>query len=443
MADLRLEQKIEQAFNHVAPDSLETILSRSKEEKGQVIHMNSLKRKSNLSQVVLGIAASILFFAAGIFAVGSYNANNRIANVVSLDVNPSISIDLNRKEKVLSVKPLNDDGVIIIDGMDFSGSSLDVTINALIGSMLRHGYLSDIANSILVSVDGSDIGKSEELKNRIATEIEQLLGDNAFSGSVLSQTVSVDETLRAKADSHNISVGKAQLVEDIAAGNIRYDFEDIYDLSINELNLIKDASADAITAVQSVGSASDLSYIGETAAKAIALERAGVKEKDISRYHCEYDWEQGAMIYEIEFIYNGLEYETEINATTGDIIKHSCENDNDYIQVGSSDASTSEHKDNMKHGQDTQSQQPQTEQPTQQTSANQPVEDIGRDKAISIALDHAGVAATDARDIEAELDYERSVLIYEIEFKSNGMEYSYEINAVDGTIIKSEKEWDD
>ena len=34
------------------------------------------------------------------------------------------------------------------------------------------------------------------------------------------------------------------------------------------------------------------------------------------------DYEHGAMIYELEFDWNGMEYEYDINANTGEILKY-------------------------------------------------------------------------------------------------------------------------
>lgn len=39
-------------------------------------------------------------------------------------------------------------------------------------------------------------------------------------------------------------------------------------------------------------------------------------------------------------------------------------------------------------------------------------------------------------------DFEDGTLVYEVEFKSGGMEYSYEINAATGAILKHEAELD-
>ena len=49
----------------------------------------------------------------------------------------------------------------------------------------------------------------------------------------------------------------------------------------------------------------------------------------------------------------------------------------------------------------------------------------------------------DKLDMEIELDDEDGTLVYEVEFKSGGMEYSYEINAASGAILKHEAEIDD
>ena len=70
-------------------------------------------------------------------------------------------------------------------------------------------------------------------------------------------------------------------------------------------------------------------------------------------------------------------------------------------------------------------------------------QDIGYAKAKSIALNHAGVSESKAYDMDIELDDEDGTLVYEVEFKSGGMEYSYEINAASGAILKHETEIDD
>lgn len=124
---------------------------------------------------------ALAFVLIAVLVVGSVGLYGEYASAatVSLDVNPSIEIKLNNKQKVVSVTPLNTDGEIILGTMDLRGSNLDVVINALIGSMLRNGYLSDLSNSVLVSVDSSK-SVYDSIVQKVTDEITVMLSDNRF-----------------------------------------------------------------------------------------------------------------------------------------------------------------------------------------------------------------------------------------------------------------------
>lgn len=141
-------------------------------------------------------------------------------------------------EKVLETIALNDDAKVVLGDMDFKGSSLDVTMNALIGSMLRNGYLDELANSILISVDNKDPDLGAALQQKLTQEVNALLETNSFTGSVLSQTVSDDDELKTLAETYGITPGKAQLVQQLIQQNTLYSFEELSQLSVNELNLL-------------------------------------------------------------------------------------------------------------------------------------------------------------------------------------------------------------
>ena len=59
---------------------------------------------------------------------------------------------------------------------------------------------------------------------------------------------------------------------------------------------------------------------------------------------------------------------------------------------------------------------------------------ITSDEALAVALSDAGLAQNQITDLEIDYDIENGVLTYEIEFKGNGKEYEYEINAFKGVI---------
>ena len=61
--------------------------------------------------------------------------------------------------------------------------------------------------------------------------------------------------------------------------------------------------------------------ISKEAAKGIALSHAGVNENTTQRFKSKLDYEDGRQVYEIEFDFEGFEYDYEIDAKTGEIIK--------------------------------------------------------------------------------------------------------------------------
>lgn len=431
MKNSEMNSKIKQAFEHAVPDVLDSVRQNCEEQKGQVIMMTQPKKTNRWIKRIAAIAAAVAVVFAGVAGFYAYRTNYKVDSTVSLDVNPSIEIKVNKKEQVLEVNALNQDAKTIVDNMDFKGSNLDVTVNALIGSMLRNGYLSELSNSILVSVNNSDPQKSAVLQEKLAQEINALLQTDSFSGAVLSQTVSENTELQKLADTYSITYGKAQLIKQIADNDPLHTFEELVPLSINELNLLAASSNTELKNIESIGSASDKDYIGGDKAKSAAFAHAGVSASDARAVSVKLDYEDGAMVYEVEFNAGNYEYEYDIDARTGAVLKHEKElNRSAKPQTGSAGNNSGENT---------------TEAATKNQNATPGTSTalIGESAAKQIALSHAGLSASEIRAYKIELDRDDGVAVYEIEFKSGIYEYDYHINAKTGAVLKNEKERDD
>ena len=419
MTNDELNEKIRQACTHAAPDVLDAVLSDCNEQKGRVILMTTEIVFGRGENGNFARAAGLCLILGGGLGVRNYQVNHTVDATVSLDVNPSVEIKINQKERILDVIPLNEDGRTIVGDMDFSGSSLDVAVNAIIGSMLQNGYLNELANSVLISVDNNDPVRGMALQERLADEVNKLLQTDSFRGAVLSQTVVKSDELQQMAEQYGITLGKAQLIQEILGKNSLHTFDELAPLSINELNILLGKEG-AETHVEVVGTASEKGYIGETKAKEIALAKAGVSESDLTFYTVGLDTHKGVMVYDVEFISGSYEFDCEVNAMTGEIVKF----EKEYDGAAVSNVSVEEHGEQSEHS---------------QTEENQAVSNISLEKAKEIALDHAGVKATDATFVKAKSDYEDGRAVFEIEFVvSSGntiKEYDYEIAASDGSII--------
>lgn len=412
MNNRNVEKRIQSAYRDIAPDILDSVLSDCTEQKGATIVMMEQKKTYPALKRLAALAAAFAVVLLGAFGIYSYREEHTVASRITLDVNPGIEIHVNKAEKVLAVNPMNKDAETVIGTMDFTGSSLEVTVNALIGSMLRNGYLSEAANSILVTVDHSDSAQGLALQTKLMTEINEILANHHISGAVLGQTVNDTEELRQLSDRYGITEGKARLIHQIVTQNTLYSFEQLVPLTINELNLISETGSMKLDNIQSIGTASASAYISEDEAKAAALAHAGISEAEALRLRCGLDWEDGRMIYEVEFEAAGWECSYEIDAKTGAILQHEKEADDDGASAPSP-------------------------VPEQNSSF------IGASAAKKAAYAHAGVSASAVRNCVCALDREHGIHVYDIEFEANGWEYEYEINALDGSIVKYSKEQED
>ena len=406
MTNEKMEQRLASALEKTAPDDVSGVLSRCEVWKGTVINMTTRKpARKKWPALVAACLAVMLLGGGGVF----YQQANAVASVVSLDVNPSIELKVSRSEKVLACAPLNDDAKTILadmgDGADLKGAKLDVAVNAIVGSLVRNGYLSSISSAIMISVEDKDTARAEKLQRELTDAVDGVLQTSEAKASVLTQTLAQDAARDQQAQENNISTGKAALVNRVLAINPGLQFDALAKLSVEELKDLAEAGAPAMP-------------IGKDKAMDIAVAEFG-KASAAEILHSEVDPEldESPAHYEVEITgRNGEEIEYKIDAYSGAVIETKREAADD---------------DEASEAQPAKPAQPGTAQ------------DIGHAKAKSIALNHAGVDANTVYDMNIQLDVEDGTIIYEVEFKSGNREYDYEIDAATGAILHHETEIDD
>ena len=403
MTNEKMEQRLASAVEKTAPNDVNGVLSRCDERKGTVIPMTTKKTtKKRWTTLAAACLALVLLGGGGIF----YQQAHAVASVVSLDVNPSIELKVSKSEKVLVCTPLNEDAKAILadmgDGADLKGAKLDVAVNAIVGSLVRNGYLNSISSAIMISVEDNDTARAEKLQRELTSTVDGVLQTSEAKASVLTQTLTQDAGLEQQARENSISTGKAALVNRVLALNPALKFDALAKLSVEELKDLAEAGAPAMPI--GTDKAMDIA--------AAAFGKASTAKMAYSAVDPELD--ESPAHYEVEIkSQTGEEFEYKVDAYTGAIL---------------------ESKREAADG---------TEVPVVQPSKPAASGDIGYAKAKSVALNHAGVSENKAYDMDIELDDEDGTLVYEVEFKSGNMEYSYEINAATGAILKHEAELDD
>ena len=146
------------------------------------------------------------------------------------------------------------------------------------------------------------------------------------------------------------------------------------------------------------------SYIGVNRAMNIALKKVpGANNSHMKKIHL--DRENGRMVYEGEIYYNGQEYEFDIDAVTGDIVKWKVEGVSNNSPYANSNANNSQN--------------------------------ITIEKAKSIALAKVR-GANQSHFGKIELDHDHGRAVYEIEIFYNNSKYEFDIDASTGEIIGTE-----
>lgn len=195
-----------------------------------------------------------------------------------------------------------------------------------------------------------------------------------------------------------------------------------------------------------------------------ALAEAGVKEADAFLKKNHIDWENGMQVYEIEFYVKNAdgsvtEYEYAVNAVTGDVVERGMEQERVQItpqpkpqapaQTKPDSGSTQTPAQTQPGSGSTQTPAPAQPAPQVPVVPQQPVTPapqqgnlITVDEAKSIALSHAGVGSG-ATFVKTELDHDDGRMVYEIEFYVGWTEYNVDVDAVSGTVVGFDIDYED
>lgn len=460
MTNDQMERRLSAALDKTAPDDVDGVLSRCTERKGTVVPMK--KKNSRMKKWMQTVAAclAVLLLGGGGLLVQQAHA---VTSVVSLDVNPSIELRVNSREKVVSCQALNQEAQAVLEdmdgGRDLKGVKADVAVNAIVGSLVRCGYLDSLSSAILISVEDKDQARAQRLQQELTNVAGGALGNS--QAAVLSQTVQQDKELEKQAKANNISTGKAALIRQAMALNGSLTFEGLAQLSVEELRDLIEAGAPGMPIGMQAALEAAANYAGLTtaditdadvdpeldenpahyevefqvpgkgeleykveaytgqvlsgpanvtpsvpaagdvgleAAKSAALKHAGLSTAVFTK--AERDYDDGRWEYELEFHTDSAAYEVTVDAATGRVLDYEKEN------LRGSTGGT----------------------------------DIGAQAAKSAALRHAGLSEGQVQELQVEWDSEHGRAVYEVEFKSGGMEYEYVIDAATGSVLEHQAE---
>lgn len=169
---------------------------------------------------------------------------------------------------------------------------------------------------------------------------------------------------------------------------------------------------------------SQAQLISMEAAQEVALKAANIAAGDAAISATTLNEVAGTSCYKVEFTSGDYAYAYTVNAETGAVMEMSSREKNAVDTQAQTEATV-----------------PAADSATTQSSAAATAQTVtgtvDEEMAQKIALEHAGVKATDATITKSKLDYEGRRQVYEIEWYTGGKKYDYEIAVDTGEILSS------
>lgn len=157
--------------------------------------------------------------------------NNKVVSIITLDINPSIEIKLNNKDKVIKIVALNNDAKEIIESK-FKGQPLDKTIESITNNIINKGYTDEKEIEIIIYSEG-------KINNN---KIETIIKDNFDKKEIPVGIIKVEKITKEDkelAKKYNISPAKISYIKTITKENENVSLDDLATKSVNELKETK------------------------------------------------------------------------------------------------------------------------------------------------------------------------------------------------------------
>lgn len=293
MNNKKLKQLIKSSIINETPFMLDKIKEDCKNVKQFTPKVEVVEEK--VTKSVRPIYKGLVFGAAMscVLALGITLGNLAPITPVSaqettiyLDVNPSIEMQLDKKQRVIKCIANNEEAENILSNLSLRGVEIDTALYAIVGSMYTNGYLNTETNSILVSVDSSS-NKEDSLLTDISKQIDDVFKENKHMDcSIIAQKVESSDELESKADQHDVSIGKMHLIEKLIDNSDLYTENNIYELtrmSIHELDIIYQ-SLDEQVREEDVVTGSPSGFIGKNEALDFAINQLEDSKEFVDNY---------------------------------------------------------------------------------------------------------------------------------------------------------------
>ena len=239
--------------------------------------------------------------------------SNATAGTFTMDVNPSVEYTIAKSGIVKSVRCLNSDAENALSDVTLGKQSVEAALTRTVAAYEACGYMENGEATVLISFD-SRLDANAELKASLSAEIQQTLEQTDAVGTLVFHSELTENAEAAKiAEEFHVSLGRADWIL-TAANKTSLPTDEVARMSLDELLKFQEVSGIAPVSVSK--------FISLEEAKKIALKDAKLDEltQKIVFTREELNRNQGKPCYLLEFYTGTNQYFYQIDAKSGSII---------------------------------------------------------------------------------------------------------------------------
>ena len=239
--------------------------------------------------------------------------SNATAGTFTMDVNPSVEYTIAKSGTVKNVRCLNSDAENALSDVALGKQSVETALTRTVAAYEACGYMENGEATVLISFD-SRLDANAELKASLSAEIQKALEQTDAVGTLVFHSELTENAEAAKiAEEFHVSLGRADWIL-TAANKTGLPTDEVARMSLDELLKFQEVSGISSVCVSK--------FISLEEAKKIALKDAKLDEltQKIVFTREELNRNQGKPCYLLEFYTGTNQYFYQIDAKSGSII---------------------------------------------------------------------------------------------------------------------------
>lgn len=196
------------------------------------------KRSRMISNRLAPVLACLLLLLAG---WGGYQFYFTPTSVISIDVNPSLELGVNRFDRVVSVEGYNDEGQVLAESLQVTFLPYTEAVEQVLSSQQFSAYLTEDA-AVSIAVAGADQAETEEMLTQIQGCTQGWKNTHCYSSS-MEEVTSAHEA--------GLSCGKYRAYLELQALDPEITVEEVASMTMAEIRaLIQTLSGDDLDSNQ-------------------------------------------------------------------------------------------------------------------------------------------------------------------------------------------------